>query len=139
MTAPSATKVNTAQYGRSTHAGLPGTYQDELGSLDCKTCPAGKYSHGEEFWECLEASPGYWAPSNSGNQTACLKGEYSALPGATKCDECVAGKHSDKLAATACDDCVAGKYADNIGTIDCSTTDPGSSSGKGATAPTPAL
>jgi hypothetical protein len=67
----------------------PGTYQDEIGSTSCKTCPAG-----------TSCGSGYYSPS------LCQAGSYSAKAGSKACKDCPANTVGNKVAgATSCTPC----------------------------------
>eukprot|EP00741_Cyanophora_paradoxa_P014708 tig00020816_g14186.t1 len=86
-----------------------GSYQDQLGSTACKSCPLQYYCPTTKLVEPLLTEPGYYSPG---------VGTVDQRP-------CTAGSYSDKFGTAACSSCLAGTYATGYNNTNCTAAPPG--------------
>lgn len=136
----------------------PGSFCRE-GAGAALPCKEGTYSSGTDLRsadECTPSDPGFYAVTGSMEQTPCSPGSVAPQGSMRSCIKCAAGKFQEVEGMTACDVCSQGSYcpqgsaselpcpAGTFGGItgmqsreQCEVTPAGSSSGIGASAPTP--
>ncbi len=87
-----------------------GTYTDENGQGECKTCAdAGTYVTGLKQTSCADCPAGYDSSSEASSCTACSPGEYQTDANGAACQDCPAGYDSSSEASS-CTACSSGEY-----------------------------
>jgi hypothetical protein len=87
---------------------MPGTYQDQPGSISCKRCSRGRtfnssVTGGTSEILCI----------------ACDKGQYQQNEGTTFCLPCLTGRFQNQTGRSGCKDCSIGLYNDGTGKQEC--------------------
>ena len=92
----------------------PGTYSDNLSSLECTPCPRGQAATTAGSSRCTPCDPGYYASETGTTQcVACPAGTFVGFGGAASADQCVPcspGTFADAPGAAKCEPCGAGTY-----------------------------
>ncbi|OCU00923.1 sushi, von Willebrand factor type A, EGF and pentraxin domain-containing protein 1 isoform X1 [Xenopus laevis] len=77
-----------------------GSYQDEEGQMDCKSCPAGTYTeylHSKRISECkAQCKPGTYSSNGLETCESCPHGTYQPLFGSKACVVCLNGMSTVK-------------------------------------------
>ena len=88
-----------------------------------QVCPAGKYS---QNGQCLDASPGHYAPGGGNQQIPCPMGFYQPNAGAAQCIAADPGNAVKNPGSSTQQPCPPGFFQPNSGASDCFASDPGS-------------
>ncbi|XP_064629316.1 zonadhesin-like [Lineus longissimus] len=103
----------------------PGTYANDLGFAECKTCPAGYFCDGDVLdYEENPCEVGYYCPigTKDPREYPCPPGTFSDLTmrkSVEDCQACPAGKYCEKPSLSApTGDCAGGYYCTQGSTID---------------------
>ena len=109
----------------SCQAADPGFYA--IGNSTSQTpCPQGTWQNQTGQASCIDASPGYYSPSNGSTfQTACLPGTYQPSSGQTSCIDASVGHFVLYYNSTSQTPCTPGTYQPNTGQSFCINASPG--------------
>ena len=101
----------------------PGTYSDDLSSLECTPCPRGQAATTAGSSRCTPCDPGHYASETGTAQcVACPAGTFVGFGGAASADQCVPcspGTFADAPGAAKCEPCGAGTYQELSQQIAC--------------------
>lgn len=119
---------------RECYACVPGKFQDQTGSSECRQCDAGKFS-GEGQSVCDDCVAGkYSHASGQSDCSDCEAGKYSITEGRTSCILCDPGKYKSVAGTATCESCAAGKFSSLEGTVLCVDCEAGKFSNDGSIA-----